>query len=177
MAKAHDFKVNAADGTEVALCRYAGKVLLIVNVASKCSLTPQYEGLDALYRAERENGLEVLGFPCNQFLEQEPGTDEEIEDFCKSTYDVTFPVFAKVDVNGTQAHPLFSFLRHEAPGDWGPHLGQFYEAISQIRPNAGPDDVRWNFNKFLVDRDGKVVKRYEPPVAPDAIQEDLRQYL
>lgn len=177
MTTAHDFKVRTADGSEVALSDYAGKVLLIVNVASKCGLTPQYEGLEALHRAEQGNGLQVLGFPCNQFREQEPGTDQEIQEFCSTTYDVTFPVFAKVDVNGPDAHPLFRFLRAEAPGDWGPHLGQFYEVISQLTPDAGPDDVHWNFTKFLVDREGRVLKRYEPVVTPEEIRADLAQYL
>ncbi|MGH3444027.1 MAG: glutathione peroxidase, partial [Nocardioidaceae bacterium] len=147
MSSTHDFEVTAADGTQVSLRDYAGKVLLIVNVASKCGLTPQYEGLEALYREEKGRGLEVLGFPCNQFLEQEPGTDAEIQEFCTTTYDVTFPVFAKVDVNGPGAAPLFQYLRVQAPGDFGPQYGDFYDAISKIRPDAGADEVKWNFTK------------------------------
>jgi glutathione peroxidase len=177
MTSVYDFKVETAAGDEIALSEYAGKVLLIVNVASKCGLTPQYEGLEALYRAERDNGLQVVGFPCNQFLEQEPGSNDEIQDFCKTTYDVTFPIFARVEVNGPDAHPLFEFLRGEAPGDWGPHLGEFFEAISGLKPDAAPGDVRWNFTKFLVDADGNVVKRYESPVTPAEIGDDIRQYL
>jgi glutathione peroxidase len=173
----HDFTATTADGEQVPLGEYAGKVLLIVNVASKCGLTPQYEGLEALYRADKDRGLEVLGFPCNQFKGQEPGTDEEIQEFCKTTYDVTFPVFAKIDVNGPDADPLYQYLRTEAPGDFGPQHGGFYDAISKINPEAGTDDVKWNFTKFLIGRDGAVIKRYEPPVPPTDIQADLENYL
>jgi glutathione peroxidase len=177
MTSTYDFTAKTAAGEEVSLGDYEGKVLLIVNVASKCGLTPQYEGLEALYREAAGRGLEVLGFPCNQFKEQEPGTDAEIQDFCKATYDVTFPVFAKVGVNGPAADPLYQFLRTEAPGDFGPQYGQFYEAISKINPEAGADDVKWNFTKFLIGRDGAVIKRYEPPVSPDDIKADLEGYL
>ena len=111
MTTAYDFAGTTADGKQVPLADYAGKALLVVNVASKCGLTPQYEGLESLYRDERDRGLEILGFPCNQFKEQEPGSDEEIQDFCKSSYDVTFPVFAKIEVNGPDADPLYRWLR------------------------------------------------------------------
>jgi len=178
MASVHDFAATAADGSQVSLADYEGKVVLVVNVASKCGLTPQYEGLESLYREDKERGLEILGFPCNQFKEQEPGSDDEIQAFCKATYDVTFPVFAKVDVNGPTADPLYAHLRSEAPGDFGPAYGDFYKAISNIRPEAdGTDEVKWNFTKFLVDRDGTVIKRYEPPVSPADIKADLEQYL
>jgi glutathione peroxidase len=173
----YDFTAKTADGSEVALSEYKDKVLLIVNVASKCGLTPQYEGLEALYRDAKDKGLEILGFPSNQFKEQEPGTDAEIQDFCKTTYDVTFPVFAKVDVNGPDAAPLYQYLREAAPGDFGPEYGPFYDAISTINPGAGADDVKWNFTKFLVGRDGAVIKRYEPPVPPEDIKADLENYL
>jgi glutathione peroxidase len=174
----YDFQVKTADDGIQELRDYAGQPLLIVNVASKCGLTPQYEGLESLYRAERERGLEVLGFPCNQFKEQEPGTDAEIQDFCKTTYDVTFPVFSKIEVNGSDADPLYQYLRAEAPGDFGPAYGKFYEIISQIRPGSdGTDEVKWNFTKFLIGRDGSVIKRYEPPVPPADIRADLEQYL
>jgi glutathione peroxidase len=177
MTSTYDFTATSADGSEVPLRDYAGQVLLIVNVASKCGLTPQYEGLESLYRDYKGSGLEVLGFPCNQFKEQEPGTDAEIQDFCKTTYDVTFPVFSKVEVNGPDADPLYQFLRAQAPGDFGPEYGGFYDAISKINPGAGGDDVKWNFTKFLVGRDGAVIKRYEPPVAPADIKADLENYL
>jgi glutathione peroxidase len=177
MTSTHDFTVTTADGKQVPLSDYAGKVLLIVNVASKCGLTPQYEGLESLYREEKERGLEILGFPSNQFKEQEPGTDEEIQEFCKTTYDVTFPVFSKIDVNGDDADPLYAHLRAAAPGDFGPQYGGFYDAISKINPDAGGDDVKWNFTKFLIGRDGQVIKRYEPPVPPADIKADLENYL
>ncbi|MEQ6900419.1 glutathione peroxidase [Nocardioides sp. YIM 152588] len=177
MTSVHDFDVTAADGSTVSLADYAGKHLLIVNTASKCGLTPQYEGLEALYRELRGDGLEVLGFPCNQFLEQEPGTDDEIQEFCRTAYDVTFPVLSRVEVNGPGAAPLYGFLRAERPGDFGPKYGKFYEAISSIQPDAEPGDVRWNFTKFLVDPEGNVVKRYESPVPPEEILADLRTRL
>jgi len=175
MTTTHDFTATTAEGGEVPLRDYAGKVLLVVNVASKCGLTAQYEGLEALYRADKDRGLEVLGFPCNQFKGQ--GTDEEIQEFCKTSYDVTFPVFSKIDVNGADADPLYKYLRAAAPGDFGPQHGQFYEVISKIREPESEDDVKWNFTKFLIGRDGEVIKRYEPPVLPEEIKADLENYL
>jgi glutathione peroxidase len=170
--------VTTADGKVVSLGDYEGKVLLIVNVASKCGLTPQYEGLESLYRDDKDRGLEILGFPCNQFRGQEPGTDEEIQDFCKTAYDVTFPVFGKIEVNGDDAHPLYRYLRAAAPGDFGPRYGGYYDAISKIRPGAaGTDEIKWNFTKFLIGRDGEAIKRYEPPLPPADIQADLENYL
>ncbi len=178
MTDTHDFTVTAPDGDQVPLRDYAGKVLLIVNVASKCGLTPQYEGLESLYRDDKDRGLEILGFPCNQFREQEPGTDAEIQDFCKTAYDVTFPVLAKIEVNGPGAAPLYQHLRAAAPGDFGPRYGDFYQAISKIRPGSeGTDEIKWNFTKFLIGRDGTVIKRYEPPVPPADIKADLENYL
>jgi glutathione peroxidase len=169
-----DFAVTDIDGNEHSLKEYAGRALLIVNVASKCGLTPQYEGLEALYRATKDRGLEVLGFPCNQFGGQEPGTNEEIATFCSTSYDVSFPLFDKVDVNGPDAHPLFAYLRAQAPGDFGPESGDLYKWIQSSRPEAiGTDEVKWNFTKFLVGRDGEVVRRYEPTVLPDQILPDL----
>ena len=178
MSSLYDIPVSRIDGAPASLGDYKGKVILVVNVASKCGLTPQYEGLEALYRDEKDRGLEILGFPSNQFKEQEPGTDAEIQEFCKTTYDVTFPVLAKVDVNGPDAAPLYQYLRAEAPGDFGPQYGGFYDAISKIRPGAdGTDEVKWNFTKFLIGRDGTVIKRYEPPVPPADIASDLENYL
>jgi len=174
----YDFTATTADGGSQPLKDYEGQVTLIVNVASKCGLTPQYEGLEALYRAEKPRGLQILGFPCNQFGGQEPGTAEEIADFCATTFDVSFPIFGKIDVNGEDADPLFSYLRSEAPGDFGPDSGFLYEHISKNRPEAiGTDEVKWNFTKFLVGRDGEVIKRYEPSVTPEEIQADLGNYL
>jgi glutathione peroxidase len=178
MTSTHDFTATSIDGSKVPLSDYEGKVLLIVNVASKCGLTPQYEGLQALYASDQGRGLEILGFPCNQFKGQEPGTDAEIQEFCQVNYDVTFPVFSKIEVNGPEADPLYTYLRAEAPGDFGPAYGGFYDAISKMRPEAdGTDEVKWNFTKFLIGRDGTVIKRYEPPVAPSDIQADLENYL
>jgi glutathione peroxidase len=178
MTTAYDFAGTDADGNQVPLAGYEGKVLLIVNVASKCGLTPQYEGLESLYRDYKDQGLEILGFPCNQFMEQEPGSNEEIQEFCTSTYGVTFPVFAKIEVNGTDADPLYQYLRAEAPGDFGPQYHGFYDAISKIRPEAeGTDEIKWNFTKFLVGRDGKVITRFEPPVAPADIKADIETCL
>ena len=178
MTSVYDFTATAPDGSQVALRQYEGKVLLIVNVASKCGLTPQYEGLEALYRDEQGRGLQIIGFPCNQFREQEPGTDAEIQEFCKTTYDVTFPVMSKIEVNGPGADPLYAYLRAQAPGDFGPSYGRFYETMAKIRPEAmGTDEIKWNFTKFLAGRDGTVIKRYEPPVPPADIKADLQNYL
>lgn len=154
-----DFTVKAADGTAVSLEPYRGKVLLIVNTASKCGFTPQYEGLEALHRDYAARGFEVLGFPCNQFGGQEPGDAAEIANFCSLTYDVTFPVFAKVDVNGGDANPLFERLKADAPGV------------------LGSKAIKWNFTKFLVDRDGKVVDRYAPTTKPADIRTDIEKLL
>lgn len=174
----YDFQVKTADGGMQELRDYAGQPLLIVNVASKCGLTPQYAGLEALHRETRNRGLRVLGFPCNQFGGQEPGTDAEIQEFCSSNYSVTFPVFGKIDVNGDQADPLYAYLRAAAPGDFGPDHGRLYEHVKNTRPEAvGTDEIKWNFTKFLIDRDGNVVRRYEPSVTPEEIRSDLGEYL
>ena len=171
---AHDFTVATVDGKALPLRDYEGRLLLVVNVASKCGLTPQYEGLEAIYRESRERGLEILGFPCNQFGDQEPGSDAEIQEFCSVNYEVTFPVLRKVDVNGPDAEPLFAYLRAEAPGDFGPDSGRLWEHISKNLPEMiGTDDVKWNFTKFLVAPDGQVLRRYEPTVTPEEIRADL----
>jgi glutathione peroxidase len=173
--KTHDFTVDTADGSPQRLSDYAGKVLLVVNTASKCGLTPQYEGLEKLYRDFKDQGLEVLGFPCNQFGGQEPGTDAEIQEFCSTNFDVSFPVFAKVDVNGEDAHPLFAYLRSEDPGDFSAETAPgLYNHIAKMKPETiGTDEVKWNFTKFLIGRDGEVVRRYEPSVTPEQIRADL----
>jgi len=154
-----DFTVKAANGTPASLAAYAGKVLLIVNTASKCGFTPQYEGLEALHRDYADRGFEVLAFPCNQFGAQEPGDAAEIANFCTLTYDVTFPVFAKVDVNGGEADPLFDRLKSDAPGV------------------LGSKAIKWNFTKFLIDRAGKVVDRYAPTTKPEEIAADIEALL
>ncbi|GAC1578897.1 MAG: glutathione peroxidase [Sphingomicrobium sp.] len=146
--------VAAVDGSQTDLSVHAGKVLLIVNVASKCGFTPQYQGLEALQRKFGPRGFTVLGFPCNQFGAQEPGNAEEIANFCKLTYDVDFPIFAKIDVNGDAAAPLYQHLKDEAPGV------------------LGSKGIKWNFTKFLVDRRGKTVKRYAPTTKPVELEKD-----
>ena len=169
----HDFTATTADGGTQPLRDFRGKTLLVVNVASRCGLTPQYAGLEMLQQEFGRHGLQVLGFPCNQFGGQEPGTDEEIQEFCSTTYDVSFPVFAKVDVNGPDADPLFAYLRGQQPGDFGPdHF--LYERIMSTDPeSADRDDIRWNFTKFLIGADGRVLRRYEPTVTPEEIRKDL----
>lgn len=159
MTSITEFEVKAADGSKESLVPYLGKVLLIVNTASKCGFTPQYEGLETLHRDYGERGFEVLGFPCNQFGAQEPGDAAEIANFCSLTYDVTFPVFAKIDVNGPQADPLFERLKAEAPG------------------LLGSKAIKWNFTKFLVDREGNVVSRYAPTTKPEDIRRDIEKLL
>ena len=154
-----ELTVHAADGSLVDLSTYAGRVLLIVNTASKCGFTPQYAGLEALQRRFADQGFAVLGFPCNQFGAQEPGDAEEIRNFCSLTYDVTFPMFAKVDVNGADADPLFTELKAQAPGF------------------LGTGGIKWNFTKFLVDRKGQVVERYAPTTKPEAIEADIAKLL
>jgi glutathione peroxidase len=154
-----EMSVRAANGATTDLSAYAGKVLLIVNTASKCGFTPQYEGLEALHRELGPRGFEVLGFPCNQFGAQEPGDAAEIANFCSLTYDVTFPLFAKIDVNGGNADPLFEKLKEEAPG------------------LMGSKSIKWNFTKFLVDRHGKTVKRYAPTTKPEEIRADIEALL
>ena len=148
MTTVNDFDADTIDGRARALSHYRGKVLLIVNTASQCGLTPQYAGLEALYREYRDRGLEILGFPCNQFGAQEPAGESEIATFCETQYGVSFPMFAKVDVNGDAAHPLFKWLRRQAPG------------------LLGSEAIKWNFTKFLVDREGRVVERFAPTSAP-----------
>ncbi|NNG25859.1 glutathione peroxidase [Telluria aromaticivorans] len=154
-----DFTANGLDGQPVSLEHYRGKVLLIVNTASACGFTPQYKGLEELHQQYGQRGLAVLGFPCNQFGKQEPGTEAEIGEFCEKNYGVSFPLFAKVDVNGDEAHPLFKHLKGEKPGV------------------LGTEAIKWNFTKFLVGRDGEVVKRYAPATAPAEIADDIDKAL
>lgn len=157
--KVTDLTVRAADGSDVALSDYAGQVLLIVNTASKCGFTPQYEGLEVLHRRFAGRGFEVLAFPCNQFGAQEPGDAAEIASFCSLTYDVTFPVFAKVDVNGQDAAPIFQHLKKAQKGV------------------LGTEAIKWNFTKFLVNRDGEVVERYAPSTKPEDLVRDIEGLL
>jgi glutathione peroxidase len=159
MSEITSIPVKAADGSTTDLKAHDGKVMLIVNVASKCGFTPQYEGLEALQRSYRDKGFTVLGFPCNQFGAQEPGDAEEIASFCKLTYDVDFPLYAKIDVNGDEAAPIYRYLKDEAPG------------------LLGSKAIKWNFTKFLVDRSGKVVKRYAPQAKPEDLTGDIEALL
>ena len=159
MATAYDFSARDIQGHEQALSDYRGKVLLVVNVASKCGFTPQYAGLEELWKTYRERGLVVLGFPCDQFGHQEPGDEAEIRNFCSLTYDVDFPMFAKVEVNGGGAHPLWKWLKDEKGG------------------LLGIDAIKWNFTKFLVGRDGKVLKRYPPTDKPESLAKDIEAAL
>lgn len=151
----YDVDVTAIDGTQRSMREFRGRTLLIVNVASNCGYTPQYEGLERLYRAQHPHGVDVLGFPCNQFGAQESGTNEEIASFCSLTYDVTFPMFARIDVNGDDAHPLYRILKAAKPG------------------LLGTEAIKWNFTKFLVGPDGTVLARYGPGDSPDAIEADI----
>jgi glutathione peroxidase len=155
----YDIDVTTIDGRPQSMATFRGKTLLIVNVASECGYTPQYTGLEALYRRFKDRGLIVLGFPCNQFGRQEPGSNEEIATFCSTKYDVTFPLFAKVDVNGTDAHPLYRLLKGEKKGV------------------LGTESIKWNFTKFLVGPDGAVERRYAPSDTPEQIASDLEKQL
>lgn len=159
MTNLSQFIANDLDGQQRALSEWSGQLALIVNVASKCGFTPQYVGLEALWREYRERGLVVLGFPCDQFGHQEPGDEVEIRNFCSTSYDVTFPMFAKVDVNGANAHPLWQWLKQEKPG------------------LLGSQAIKWNFTKFLVGRDGEVIQRYAPTDTPQAIGKDIATLL
>jgi glutathione peroxidase len=158
----YDFSAVSLDGHEVPLAQYKGQVLLIVNTASKCGFTPQYAGLEDLYKRYKDRGLVVLGFPCNQFGAQEPGTEADIAQFCELNYGVSFPVFAKIDVNGPDAHPLYNFLKQEKGGIFG--------AI-------GLEGIKWNFTKFLVDRSGNVVGRFGSSTTPADLKSDIEKLL
>lgn len=154
----YNYKVQTITGEDKSMADFQGKVLLIVNTASKCGFTPQYEGLQKLYDNYNKDGLEVLGFPSNQFMNQEPGSDDTIQEFCEMNYGVSFPMFSKVDVNGKSAHPLFRYLTKEAPG-------------------MVTDQVKWNFTKFLVNKEGKVIKRFAPKTEPEDIEEAIKELL
>jgi len=155
----YDFSCQTPNGKKKSLLDYKGKVLLVVNTASKCGFTPQFTGLEELYKQYKDRGLEILGFPCNQFGKQDPGSNDEIMEFCQLNYGVSFPMFAKIDVNGAAADPLFKHLKKEAPGV------------------LGSEGIKWNFTKFLIDRSGKVVRRYAPKDTPKAIARDIEKLL
>ena len=155
----YDFHANTIDGKDKSLSEYKGKVLLIVNVASKCGYTPQYKGLEEIYQKYHSKGFEILGFPCNQFGSQEPGSAEEIKSFCSLNYGVTFPLFEKIDVNGDNAHPLYKYLTDAKPGI------------------LGTKAIKWNFTKFLIDRNGNIFDRYASNITPDDITKDIEKLL
>jgi glutathione peroxidase len=155
MTTIYDFGAKTIDGGSISLDAYKGKVMLVVNVASKCGFTPQYKGLEELYKKYKDKGLVVLGFPCDQFGHQEPGDEEEIKSFCSLNYDVKFPLFAKIDVNGAGTHPLYKYLKKEAKGV------------------LGSESIKWNFTKFLVDKNGKVLRRYASTDTPQSIEKDV----
>jgi glutathione peroxidase len=159
MSNVYSFTANSLNGSPVDLAQYRGKVLLIVNTASKCGFTPQYQGLEAVYQQFRDQGVEVLGFPCNQFGSQEPGDAAEIGAFCEKNYGVSFPLFAKIDVNGDNADPLYKYLKHAAPG------------------LLGSEGIKWNFTKFLIRKDGSVFKRYAPQTKPEELIDDIKRLL
>ena len=159
MTQVYDFSARTIDGDEQSLAEYKGKAMLIVNVASKCGFTPQYKGLEELYEKFRDQGLVVLGFPCDQFGHQEPGDEDEIKNFCSLTYDVKFPLFSKIDVNGANTHPLYKYLKKEAKG------------------LLGSESIKWNFTKFLVGKDGTVLKRYSPQDEPASLKKDIEKAL
>ncbi len=174
----YDFTVTSGSGQEVSLSEYRGKVLLVVNTAIKCGLTPQYEALEGLYRQLAERGLEILDFPCNQFLGQAPGTHEEITDFCTLHYGTTFPRFQKIDVNGKDAHPLFTWLKEQQPQDLGDaDTKSFEKKVKLLKPFAKAGDIKWNFGKFLIDREGNVVARYSPAYPPERLIAELEGLL
>jgi glutathione peroxidase len=155
----YDFQARTIDGNDQSMGEYRDQVLLIVNVASRCGFTPQYTGLEALYRRLNARGFSVLGFPCDQFGQQEPGDEQEIKSFCTTKYDVTFPMFAKIEVNGAAAHPLYKYLKHQQPGI------------------LGSEGIKWNFTKFLIDRNGEAVKRFGSVDKPEAIEADITPLL
>ncbi|MBD2577827.1 redoxin domain-containing protein [Oscillatoria sp. FACHB-1406] len=158
-ASIYDLSAIAIDGNPVSLNTYKDKVLLIVNTASQCGFTPQYQGLQSLYERFSDRGLEILGFPCNQFGQQEPGNSSQIQSFCETRFGVSFPLFQKIDVNGSNAHPLYRYLTQAAPGI------------------LGTEGIKWNFTKFLVDRSGKVVKCYPPTTKPEDLAKDIQALL
>ncbi|HAX02618.1 MAG: glutathione peroxidase [Tenericutes bacterium GWC2_34_14] len=166
------YQVKDVNQKEVSLKDYEGKVLLIINSATKCGLTPQYEGLEKLYKTYKDKGFEILDFPCNQFMNQAPGTDQELKSFCELTYGTTFKTFAKIEVNGKNTHPLYKFLRNEKKKDLGEN-GKT-GLLSRLMPNTS---IKWNFTKFLIDRNGQVIHRFGPGFTPDKIGTYIEEVL
>jgi glutathione peroxidase len=174
----YGFTVRNAVGEEISLNEYRGKVLLVVNTATRCGLTPQYKALEALYENYKERGFVVLDFSCNQFQEQAPETDAEISAFCSLNYATTFPRFKKIDVNGENAEPLFTWLKAQQPKDQGNFKTKAFEmVVKPLTKGNAPEDIKWNFGKFLIGRDGAVIERYSPALTPDALAKDIERLL
>ena len=180
MAKIYDFKTLGNKGAEVDFAQFEGKVLMVVNTASKCGFTPQYDGLEALYQKYKDQGLVIVGFPCDQFAGQEPGSNEEIAEFCRLNHGVTFPLMAKTDVNGADAEPIFEYLKAQAPTEEysGLKAKATRKLLKGLSKSVEKDsDILWNFTKFLINRDGTVVKRYAPTTTPDDIEKDIQEMI
>ena len=180
MAMIYDYKALNNKGVEVDFAQYEGKVLLIVNTASKCGFTPQYDGLEALYQRYKDQGLVILGFPCDQFAHQEPGSNEEIAEFCRLNHGVTFPLMAKIDVNGANAAPIFEYLKTQAPTEEykGLKAKATHTMLKGISKSVEKDsDILWNFTKFLISRDGAAIKRFPPTATPEDMEDDLKAML
>ena len=176
----YDFKATASNGKEIDFADFKGKVLLIVNTASKCGFTPQFDGLEKLNEKYRERGLVIIGFPCNQFASQDPGTDGEIQEFCRVNYGVTFQIMKKIDVNGPEAHPIFEYLKQQAPTEEVKGLkakaatAMFTKISKSVEKES---DIKWNFTKVLISRDGNSVNRYAPTTEPEAFEKDIETML
>ena len=180
MEKIFDYKALNNRGVELDFAQYEGQVLMIVNTASKCGFTPQYDGLEALYQKYKDQGFVIVGFPCDQFAHQEPGSDEEIAEFCRLNHGVTFPLMAKIDVNGANAHPIFEYLKSQAPTEEykGLKAKATHTMLKGISKSVEKDsDILWNFTKFLVNRDGTIVKRFPPVTKPEEMENDIKAML
>ena len=180
MGKIYDYKAQNNKGVEVDFAQFEGKVLMIVNTASKCGFTPQYDGLEALYQKYKDQGFVIVGFPCDQFAHQEPGSDEQIAEFCRINHGVTFPLMKKVDVNGSNAHPVFEYLKSSAPVEEykGLKAKATHAMLKGISKSVEKDsDILWNFTKFLINRDGTIVKRFPPVTTPEEMEGDIKAML
>ena len=180
MKRIYDFKALSNKGVETDLAQYEGKVMMIVNTASKCGFTPQYDGLEALYQKYKDQGFIIIGFPCDQFAHQEPGSDAEIEEFCRINHGVTFPLMKKIDVNGQNEHPVFTYLKEVAPKEEykGLKAKATQKMLKTISKSVEKEsDILWNFTKFLINRDGSEIKRYAPTVTPNDIEKDIIEFL
>lgn len=180
MERIYDFKALTGKGAELSFNEFEGKVLMIVNTASKCGFTPQYDGLEALYQKYKDQGFTIIGFPCDQFAHQEPGTDAEIEEFCRVNHGVTFQLMKKIDVNGSDAHPIFEYLKSQAPTEEYKGLKakaaqKLFKSISKSVEKES--DIKWNFTKFVISRDGAVIKRFAPTTTPEQMEKDIQSLL